>query len=323
MRLFGVEIRRLLSRRAFWLLTLGVFLIFGWIAGATAWDSHPPTDDEVAQAQQMVEENQRFMEEDHERCEEEGWEDEPEEFGIEDCDEILESAPMVEDFTYSSLYSFADEAPDQIAGLVWVVAAFAFVIGATFVGAEWSSGMISTLLTWQPRRLRLATAKTAAAVLIVTVTAAILLALVIGSLYIVADIRGMTDRTTDDVVRNIVLTALRGTGLAAGLAAIGAGLAGTLRSTVGPLVAALAYAVGIEGFARSLWPDSDRWLLSNNVLAWIGDGVNINRYDCSDLSECTETSTRITLIDGALVLGIVLFAALMLHAVTFARRDVA
>lgn len=36
MRLFGVEIRRLLSRRAFWLLTLGVFLIFGWIAGATA-----------------------------------------------------------------------------------------------------------------------------------------------------------------------------------------------------------------------------------------------------------------------------------------------
>lgn len=322
MRLFAVELRRLNARRAFRLLALAAVALLTVLVGATAWDSQPPTEQELQRAQEQVEIIEQQKERDVARCE-----DNPAEFGISEaaeCEAQLVGGwtPTVEDFAYTNVFSFADEILFLLIPIGALALLLAYIIGVSFVGAEWSSGMMATHLTWEPRRGRVLTAKTLAATFVVVVLTAALLALAIGSLYWVAATWGTTDRTTDELLADVVLRALRITGLAAAFAAVGAAVAGVLRSTVGALVAAGVYIGVAEGMLRAIWPGSDRWLLSHNTLALLEDGHVVRRWDCSGIGDCSQIVTHISLAAGAAVLGAVVIVGVLLHAVTFQRRDV-
>ena len=322
MRLFTVELRRLLARRAIRLLTLGAVVLVGVLVGTTAWNSQPPTEDELEFARQQVEMIEQDMQREVEFCEES-----PDDWGLSDADEceemILGWHPRVEDFAYTDIFSFADEILLVLLPVGAMAFLLAYVIGASFVGAEWTSGMMGTHLTWEPRRGRVLVTKTLAATVVVAVVTAVLLAITISALYWVAANWGTADRTTDELVTDVVLRALRITGLAVAFAAFGTAVAGVLRSTVGALVAGGAYLAVGEGLIRAMWTGSDRWMLSHNTFAWLENGYIARRWDCSQFGgECEEIVTNITLVGGAAVLGAVIVAAVVLHAVTFARRDV-
>ena len=54
---------------------------------------------------------------------------------------------------------------DILLGISVLIMILMWLVGASFIGAEWRHGTITTLLTWEPRRIRLMVAKVAAVVL--------------------------------------------------------------------------------------------------------------------------------------------------------------
>src|SRR5690606_7686101 len=107
--------------------------------------------------------------------------------------------------------------------LAGLLALFAFVVGASFVGAEWRSGGMTNLLLWRPRRLEVFGAKLAALLGVVFGLTVLLSALWTGAFWLVATYRGITDTMTSGVWQSIGLAELRG--LAMVLAAGTAGFA--------------------------------------------------------------------------------------------------
>jgi ABC-2 type transport system permease protein len=65
-------------------------------------------------------------------------------------------------------------------------------LGASFIGAEWHSGTITTLLTWEPRRIRVMGGKVIAAVTAVFLSAVTLQSILGLALWPVAAMQGST-----------------------------------------------------------------------------------------------------------------------------------
>lgn len=83
-----------------------------------------------------------------------------------------------------------------IGGILPTVATFSLVlaaiIDALFVGAEYKSGTVENLLLWEPRRIRVITAKFIAGFLSSTVTSTIFLTWIVGLFYLLANLHGST-----------------------------------------------------------------------------------------------------------------------------------
>src|SRR6266568_420469 len=97
---------------------------------------------------------------------------------------------------------------------VWF-AIIGWLLGASYIGAEWRTGMMATLLTWEPRRVRVMVAKVIAAVFVTFVVVMVLQALLVGALYPAAAYRGSTAGTSAAFWRSFSYVGLRSGGLAA------------------------------------------------------------------------------------------------------------
>lgn len=182
------------------------------------------------------------------------------------------------------VYVQADPAtPFRITELSWIIPAtnaqlsiFTFLLGASFVGAEWRSGSITTSLTWEPRRIRVFFAKTLACVLVVSATMLALSLLVGLALLPLMLFKGSTAGL--DGAWTIELTGgiLRSVGLAALAAALGFSIASIGRNTAAALGAGFIYLVVIEELLRSWRPGWSEWLLGDNAgifLEGTGEGA--------------------------------------------------
>ena len=143
-----------------------------------------------------------------------------------------------------------------------MLGALLVLVGATFVGADYSSGSLSNQLLFRPRRWQVWLAKSAA-LAVAGVVAAIVL---IGSANLV--IWGFAeawDRPVDaETVENIVLAVGRSAFLCGMLAVVGFAIALITRHTAAALGLIALYGIAGETVARLVWPGSERWLLSNH-----------------------------------------------------------
>jgi len=143
MRLLRVELARLRSRRAYWLL---VVLALGGVllaVGATVNDARPPTAGEVAEAQRLVDQelNQPYIQEELERCEESQADGETELYPPDfDCNDIL---PRLEYYLFYEEPNFVDDLQELIPPVALMLALAGALVGATFVGAEWAAGTMA------------------------------------------------------------------------------------------------------------------------------------------------------------------------------------
>lgn len=148
------------------------------------------------------------------------------------------------------------------------------IAAASMIGAEWKAGTFTHLLTWEPRRPRVAAAKVlAAAILAAAITAALLLCFSAAFLPTV-----LAKGTTEGADRSWFVGYLGGvlkisgaTGLAA---VIGAAIAMIGRNTTAAVGAAFGYFAVAEPMIRGLKPQWQRWLLSENVVAFLTDGID-------------------------------------------------
>jgi ABC-2 type transport system permease protein len=135
------------------------------------------------------------------------------------------------------------------------------VVGASFVGAEWNSGSMSALLTWEPRRVRVFVAKLAACVvgtmLISLVVLAVMALLLLPSAAAHGTTSGVPWWTFAGIWLRIGVVSAIGVGL-------GVGLAHLMRSAAGAIATWLIFQF-VASPALLIWK---RWLVR-----WLPDGI--------------------------------------------------
>jgi ABC-2 type transport system permease protein len=157
---------------------------------------------------------------------------------------------------------------------VWF-AIIAWLLAASYIGAEWRTGMMATLLTWEPRRIRVMIAKAIAAVVVTFVIVMVLQALLVGALYPAAAYRGTTAGTNEAFWRSFSYVGLRSGALAAMAAILGFAAGALGRNTAAGLGAGFVYLAVIEGgLLGGLIPSIRPWLIIGNAIVFVNNERN-------------------------------------------------
>jgi len=325
MRLVRVELARLRWRRAVVvLLVAGVALPLVLLAGY-AWETRPISDAEVAQAEEMAarDADQPWVAQEIAACEAE-----PELYlgpdGVAaDCAETI--TPRAENYLYRSQLDLSTLRTDVGSAAIVIVTGLLMLVGTTYAGHDWNTGSMSNQLLFQPRRLRLWAAKGAAVLLTGLVVGALALGLFWGGAALVASSRDVT--AAAGVWDHLWATQARGV-LAIGVGGLlGYALTMLFRSTVATL--SLMFGVAVAGsllVVAVLGDAAARWLLPTNFLAFVLGGFSY--YDpsaCTQLSDGSVTGSCTSVLpalDGGIVLGSVVLAAVVVSLWSTQRRDV-
>jgi ABC-type transport system involved in multi-copper enzyme maturation permease subunit len=200
--------------------------------------------------------------------------------------------------------------PDILAGMSWFAILLGWLLGASLVGAEWHAGTMATLLTWEPRRVRVLLAKLVAAGALAC-TLAVLLQLLLGAALLPAGLlRGTTEGIDAGWMRSLSGVGLRVAAVSIIGALIGFSIAAISRNTAAALGIAFGYFAIVENAIRGLRPHWTPWLLGDNVAVVItNQPQNFPLVDRSTLGAATLVACY------ALALVIVAVA-------TFRRRDI-
>lgn len=207
------------------------------------------------------------------------------------------------------------------------VAALAFVFGATYVGAEWSSRSMVALLFWEPRRVRVMAVK-----LGVIAGAAAALGVVAQGVWLVsaeliARTRGRTGGLPDGFWSHLLAQQGRSTLLVVVAALLGFGIANLLRNTGAALGAGFVYFAVVETAIRGFRPGWQQWLLTDNAAALVTRGghriylANEGYVDQQGSYVASGREVVLSNLHGGLVLGLVTAALLAVGVWTFRRRD--
>lgn len=229
---------------------------------------------------------------------------------------------------------FATSVGRRIEGATIAVGLLAFLVGASAVGAEWGAGTFTSLLTFEPRRLRTLFSKAAAVVVGAVVVVLLAQAFEVGATAATAATRGSMAGTTAHVLVEALWTALRGVGLVAFLAVAGAAVAGITRSTAATVGILAAYLIGVEVFVVRFVPGLQRWTLATAASALLGGRATIVPTPPVGVAvTCVGTHcagggppTHLVVVSatrGGLELAIVSLALLALWGLTLVRRDAA
>ena len=341
MRLLRVELARLRSRRAYWLLVVLALAGALLAVGASVNDARPPTAGEIAEAQRLVDQelNQPYIQEELERCEESQADGETELYPPDfDCNDIL---PRLEYYLYYEEPNFVDDLQELVPAVALMLALAGALVGATFVGAEWAAGTIGTHLLFEPRRGRVFAAKAGAVAIGLALPALVALGVVYLSTWLAASEWGSTELVSisyefsDDFQTEVItavswldlgLMGVRALLLVAGAAVGGYVLAMAFRSSLAAVGTVAAYGLVGEGLVRALWGGVPPWLLSSRVSAWLLlGGYDIVEYpeSCNTgAGPCEPDIVTLSALDGGLYLGGLLAAGLLVSYVLFRRRDV-
>jgi hypothetical protein len=146
-----------------------------------------------------------------------------------------------------------------------------FIGGASVAGAEWRAGTITTLLTWEPRRVRVHLSRTAACGFLAAIIALALQIVFLAALAPAAIANGSTAGLDAQWWIALVAAMLRTSVLTAIGAMLGVALATLGRNTAFALVVIFAWVAVIEGLIRGLKPGLARFLWGENttiILSW-------------------------------------------------------
>lgn len=155
--------------------------------------------------------------------------------------------------------------------------------GASVAGAEWRAGTVSTVLTWEPRRLRLQVARATSAFVL-----AVAIAVLLQGLFLAATVPAVLTHGTADGVDGgwwLSLTAaISRIGLLTGATAVvGVSLATIGRNTTFALGAAFGWMAIGENLLRGLKPGLQHLLVGDNiaiVVTWAQlDGAPFTRSE--------------------------------------------
>jgi ABC-2 type transport system permease protein len=301
--LVRAEIGRLWSRRmlrGLALLVLGGILFFAFVAFLQASDD---PNSGLEGARREVAECERFRESP------EGPKDEFQ------CPTVEQVRP-----SHDKRFNYTESMPDAVRNVSIFLFVLALLIGASFVGAEWGTGTMTTLLTWEPRRGRLLIAKWIAAVVGAAAVALGALIFLTFVFYPIGALRGITSGLDGRWWKDVIFTCLRGTGLAGIGATFGVAFATFTRNTA----AAVGFGVAYFGIADQLLSFAydrrfERWFFQRNFGEYLGIGV-----DNGGAAEFGEALRRVSVssLRAGILMSIYALIVLTISWAAFRSRDV-
>ena len=303
MRNLAVELRRLLSRRLVRVLALVVLvsILFGGVMAAI----QARKNEDSGPSSQQVQQAERFREREVERCLSGRYgplPDDPQE-----ARDFCESQTFIE---AEDLRWHLTDITDVLLGISVIIMILLWLVGASFIGAEWRHDTITTLLTWEPRRIRLMLAKVAAVTLFFGIAAVLIQALVAGVLAPSAFAFGITAGAGGEWLQELIEQTLRIAGVGALVGAVGFALASLGRNTAAALGVGFAYVVVVENLLRALKPGWQPWFFSDNAaLAITADSAAF-------------TQVGHTVVQAALVIAGYMLVLVLAALAVFRTRDV-
>ncbi|MBM0276830.1 ABC transporter permease subunit [Micromonospora tarensis] len=337
MSLYRTELRRLTKRRFTRYMTLLGLLVLAAVVVGVFFTNQKIDAGQLAQAErqadQQYQEQVRWSERDRAECEKAKTAGTPSDGRYpDDCSVITApSRDQIEaEWFLPSTFNFRETFDETLIPFAAILALVGFVVGASFVGAEWSTGGMMNLLLWRPRRLTVLLTKLAAlltGMLAVTLPAAVLW---FAGFWAVATFRGSTEKVTSGVWQSAMLTGVRGVVLVLVLTTLGFALASLGRHTamaLGGVVAVMV--VGQFGLGILLSMASvkfaEAWLLPTYILAWMTKTVTLQNWDSCNATyygECKPETMDITWQQSSVLLSVAVVAILGAALWAMRRRDV-
>ena len=319
------ELHRFRSRR--FIQVVLVLAVVGWIVvtciALTQYGN--PGADEIARAEQQIDSELALNQEYREQCLEEAATapgTTPEQFcGPEMSRSDFELAWYLD----TAPFDFAASGFDGALTFAGIAAVVAALVGATWIGAEWSTRSLVALLFWVPRRMQVMAAK-----LVVLVGAAALIGVVaqvgwLGMSGILRAFVGLDADLPEGFWSDLLQTQARGVLLTVIAALLAFGLTNLVRNTGAALGIAFVYLVIVENLVRAIRPMWQQWLLSSNALGLVQNGgYTITTYgDQPDATGMVETTEYyLGHLQAGVYLGLVTLVVVAIGAVLFAKRDI-
>lgn len=278
--LLRAETHRFLARR--FLRVLLVLTLLGWIAalviGLLAFRS--PTPDALAAAQAQQQEAIATSNAYREQCLADP--NRPADVPVDEyCGPPAdEQNTPVTVFLQPEPFSLVSDTDDGVVSVAAVGAALAFLVGGTFVGAEWSTRSMVALLFWETRRPRVMAAKLLVTTVASAVVGLLMQGLWLGMAGLLQAVAGDGQLTPDGFWSQLLATQGRGVLLTVFAGLLGFGLTNLLRNTGAATGVAFVYVVIAETAVRALRPAWQPWLLTNNAAALVlPDGLELSWPD--------------------------------------------
>ncbi|TDC77764.1 ABC transporter permease [Micromonospora sp. KC606] len=337
MSLYVTELRRLAKRRLTRVMLVLLVLGLTGVATALAFSSQKRSPAVIAQAQVEADAQYRQATKDWEKmiaeCDaaQARGEQTEDRYGP-NCGRDWQPQPEMFDPEWSLPYQFdfRGEFSRLVAVFAGAVALFGFVVGASFVGAEWSTGGMMNLLLWRPKRLAVLGSKLAALLSLLAGVTVLLGALWTAAFWLIGSTRGTTAKVTAGVWQSVGLSGLRALAMILVAGAVAFALASLGRHTSMALGVAVGVAVVSEigirigtGIAGVRF--ADRYVLSTYAMAWFEKQWKLIDHDSCQFVQgaCEPKELIVTWQQSGLLFG--LAAALVLTAAFWImrRRDVA
>ncbi len=337
MSLARAERRRLFKRRLTRYMLLLVLLILGAVAAGTFLSNEKIGPEQIAAAKQKSEQNYQQAQRDTQRVKDECERAKAE--GTADSTHYPEDCSMIygpdrESFKpqwyMPPTFGFRDNFEKPIVVFAAVLAMFAFVLGASYVGAEWHSGGMMNLLLWRSRRLSVLLTKLGTLLASLLGIYVVLGAAWTGTFWGIATARGNTDHMTLGVWQSFGLTGLRGLGLVIAAGVIGFGLASVGRHTAMALGTAVGVAiVGFVGVSITLGlvgvRFQERWIWPRYIQAWMQKKLVLQDWNScavSSLGGCQPEKYTMTWQQSGLLIAAVTLVVFVVALWTMRRRDI-
>ena len=325
--LVRAELRRLTSRRfvrVLVVLALLGFLAAVGIASATAFAKTTPAQLAAAQRniEQVVDEQNGYRQ----QC----LDDPTRPADVPDaaCGEVFTGDGFrAEDFLDKQPFELAEYLPAGGIAVAAGTAALAFLLGATSIGAEWSSRSIVALLFWEPRRTRVMAVKLGVLAAAAAALAVVAQALWFGTAQLMARTLGTTGPLPDDFAGDLLSQQARSVLLVVLAAGLGFAVSNLARGTGAALGAGFVWFAVVETAVRGVRPRWQEWLLTDNAAAlMLNGGHRIYIYDggfVDSTGQFVDGSQELVLsnLHGGLVLGVATTALVGVGVLLFVRRD--
>ncbi|MBE1487603.1 ABC transporter permease subunit [Plantactinospora soyae] len=331
MNLVRAEIGRLAARRFVQLMLVLLVTAFGITIATTLAGSHEPGPAELQRAETWAQEQRAEVRVHYANCRVE----QPLGPGTGsryqgDCENLNPDRIDASDYL-AGVFVFDRQILELAYFLVAFLCLFGFLVGASYIGADLTSGGMTNLLLWRPQRMVVLGTKLGtllAGVLAVSVVASVVY---IGAFRLIAEFRGMPGSPTATFWTDLSMTVVRGVLLVLMVTALGFAVATLGRHTSAALGVAAAYGVVWEAGGRIVMgildvARPDQLMLISYVVAWVGGDIELYSFDaCSGRTMTGSCDPSYTILWPA---GLAVLLALVVVTVgaaftTFRRRDLA
>lgn len=296
--LFGTEVRRCLARRLVWVL-VAIALVGIVATSLILFFSTANATDGLAEREQVVQDCARFSGTNPIVAEQR-------------CREQISPEAFDNRARLTELWPEGREDGDRALLPSMIFLAIGGLLGgASMVGADWRFGTMSTLLTWEPRRVRLAVARFTAVFVLAFAIGLALQALLVGGMLPAFLANGITEGADAGWAWSLVSGMVRMQLLVGFAAMLGAAVAMLGRNTAAALGAGFAYMIVGENIVRAWKPWLRPWLLAENAYIFLAG------YTPADIGIGRGFGAAAATL-AAYALGLAALAT-----VAFRRRDVA